>query len=435
MEKVAGRPVVMAFSGGVDSTVLLHLLVCLRDKGEIESLSAIHVHHGLSGNADSWADHCLSVCQQWEVPLQVVRVSLEHSSDLERQAREARYTAFEGCLPEGGCLVMGHHQDDQAETVLFRLLRGSGLDGVAGMPVSRELGSGVLFRPLLSITRQVVENYAENVGLKFVEDESNQDQRFRRNFLRHNLMPQIEAAWPGVSSRLAQFSEDVSEVNQLLFQQTKEMAEKVIEAPPNTLWGGCSVIDVASLSSIDRASAQRVLRYWLAANHLKMPDRVLLNSVFSDVMDASPDAEPVVQFEDHQLRRFAGKLVLICQFEHKERSELKWSWDQDQAYELPFSGGRLSVINGGEVRLPGGAVRILFRSQVPAGMKVAVKGRAGRKSIKRWLQEYKVPPWVRDVIPFIFHGNELIALPGIFVTEHYACEPHLGKKLSWKPGF
>ncbi|WOG25459.1 tRNA lysidine(34) synthetase TilS [Endozoicomonas sp. 8E] len=433
IRSVAGKPVLVAFSGGVDSTVLLHLSVGLREQGKIKSLSAVHIHHGLSENADSWAEHCLSLCEQWQVPLEVVRVAIESSSDIERQAREARYAVFEDRLPEDGCLLMGHHQDDQAETVLFRLLRGSGLDGVAGMPASRGLGGGVLLRPLLNISRQTIENYAENYGLGFVEDESNQDQRFRRNFLRQNLMPQIEAVWPGVAVRLAQFSEDVSEVNQMLLEQTEQYARSIIQAPPSRLWGERSVLDLEALKLINGLAARRLVRYWLASHQVQMPDRVRLNALFTDLIEAVEDAEPVVLIGAFQLRRFIGKLVLLRKPEPIEREGFDWQWRADRVIKLPFSGGRLSLEEGGDVRLPETTLRILFRSELPAGLKVAVKGREGRKTIKRWLQDYKVPPWVRESVPFVFHGDQLVALPGFFVTDTYACDPGAGISLSWCP--
>ena len=435
IKTIAGQSVVVAFSGGVDSTVLLHLLVSLRQEEGIETLSALHIHHGLSDNADSWAEHCRSLCDRWQVPLEVVRVTLEQSSDIEQQARDARYAVFEECLPKSGCLLMGHHQDDQAETVLFRLLRGSGLDGVAGMPASRELGDGVLLRPLLNVSRQAIENYAENHDLVFIEDESNQDQRFRRNFLRHNLMPQIEAVWPGVASRLAQFSEDVSDANQLILEQTEKYAQVIIQAPPSCLWGNRTIVDLVSLKQIDAAAARKVVRYWLASHQVKMPDRARLRCIFSDLIDAAQDAEPVIDIDRFQLRRFSGKLVLLCQQAITQGKEFEWHWDRDRAIELPGSGGCLSFGEEGNVLLPDGPLRVVFRSQIASGLKVAVSGRKGRKSIKRWLQDYRVPPWVRDIVPFVFQGDELVALPGVFVTESYACEPGLGKNLSWEPDF
>ncbi|WP_257281117.1 tRNA lysidine(34) synthetase TilS [Endozoicomonas sp. ISHI1] len=433
LKTVAGKPIVVAFSGGVDSTVLLHLLVSMREEGVIGSLSAVHIHHGLSDNADAWAEHCLSLCKQWQVPLEVVRVVIEPSSDIEQQAREARYAVFESCLPEGGCLLMGHHQNDQAETVLFRLLRGSGLDGAAGMPVSREFGGGVLFRPLLNISRQSIENYAKNHYLDFVEDESNQNQRFRRNFLRQNLIPQIEAVWPGATARLAQFSEDVSEANQMMLEQTEHHARQIIQTPPSCLWGERSVLDLEALKLINGKAARRVVRYWLATHQVQMPGRVRLNVLFTDLIDAAEDAEPVVSLGAFLLRRFARKLVLLRKPELIQQEGFDWQWDKDRAIELPFSGGHLSLGEGGDVRLPEAPLRILFRSQLPAGLKVAVKGRVGRKTIKRWLQDYKVPPWVRGSIPFVFHGDDLVALPGVFVTVTHTSEPGLGRRLSWRP--
>ncbi|WP_062264736.1 tRNA lysidine(34) synthetase TilS [Endozoicomonas arenosclerae] len=434
IEAIAGQPLTVAYSGGVDSTVLLHLLVSLKQQGLIKSLTALHIHHGLSVNADRWADHCKGLCSQWDVPLKVVRVSIEDSSDIERQAREARYAVFEEYLPEGGYLLMGHHQDDQAETVLFRLLRGSGLDGVAGMSVSRKLGHGYLLRPLLNISRQAIEKYSKNNRLVYVEDDSNTDQRFRRNFIRHNLMPQIEAQWPGVATRLARFSEDVTEANDLLLKQTERQAQVIIQAPPSRLWGSRKIIDIEALEKLDDASARRVVRFWLANHGVNMPDRVRLQSVFGDLINASEGADPIVDIESFQLRRFSGKLVLVPKSAESEPAdEVIWNWQEQSRLPLPCSGGVLSVEPCGGVSLPAAGVKVLSRSQLPSGLKVAAKGRRGRKTIKRWLQDYQVPPWVREIIPFVFYEDELVALPGVFVTEKYGCEAKQGYQLIWKP--
>jgi tRNA(Ile)-lysidine synthase len=170
----------VAFSGGLDSTVLLHMLVWLAHRHELPVIRAIHVHHGLQAAGDHWPAHCQAVCDGLGIPLQVVRVKVLPGASMERAAREARYEALSGCLSEGDLLLTGQHRDDQAETVLFRLLRGAGVRGLAAMPVERPLGLGRLLRPLLGVSRAELEAYARRNALRWVEDPSNQDHDYSR---------------------------------------------------------------------------------------------------------------------------------------------------------------------------------------------------------------------------------------------------------------
>lgn len=177
----------IAFSGGLDSTVLLHLLANLAKTEKLPTLDAVHVHHGLQAAADAWPAHCQSVCDALGVPLRVMRVQVRAGASLERAARDARYQAFSEVVGAGEVLLIGQHRDDQAETLLFRLLRGAGVQGLAAMPMQRALAGGHLLRPLLRSSRAQLQAYAEEHQLTWIEDPSNADPRFSRNYLRHRV--------------------------------------------------------------------------------------------------------------------------------------------------------------------------------------------------------------------------------------------------------
>jgi len=206
----------IAFSGGLDSTVLLHLLATLAKTDTFPPLSAIHVHHGLQAAADAWPAHCRAVCDALGVPLQVIRVQVRPGASLERAAREARYQAFAEVTGAGELLITGQHRDDQAETLLFRLLRGAGVRGLAAMPVQRPLAGGYLVRPLLDVSRADLEAYAREHQLTWVEDPSNADPRFSRNYLRHHVFPRLIERWPQAVSTMARSAEHLSEAQGLL---------------------------------------------------------------------------------------------------------------------------------------------------------------------------------------------------------------------------
>ncbi len=183
----------IAFSGGLDSTVLLHLLASAE---ALPPLSAVHVHHGLQSAADTWPSHCQSICDRLGVPLRVMRVQVQPGASLERAARDARYRAFTEVIGAGEVLLTGQHRDDQAETLLFRLLRGAGVRGAAAMPVHRPLAGGHLVRPLLDVSRTELVAYADEHQLKWIEDPSNADMQFSRNYLRHRVIPTLTERWP-----------------------------------------------------------------------------------------------------------------------------------------------------------------------------------------------------------------------------------------------
>ena len=191
--ELAKSALCVAFSGGLDSTVLLHLLVQLRLRGLVGGeLRAIHIHHGLQTAADHWLSHCSRLCQQWQVPLVVscVVVTRQQGESLEMAARRARYDAFATTLDRAELLLQAHHADDQAETVLMRLLRGSGVRGLGAIPAVRQLGAGRIVRPLLSCSRMQLRQYATANGLGWIDDPSNEDQQHDRNFLRAAILPQ-----------------------------------------------------------------------------------------------------------------------------------------------------------------------------------------------------------------------------------------------------
>ena len=338
----------VAFSGGVDSTVLLHLLICLRDKGDISDVSAVHVHHGLSRYADQWAEHCQSVCEHWKVPVTIARVSLENQGHgLEQAARDARYQVFVNAVKEGGCLLQGHHRDDQAETVLLRLFRGTGVDGIQGIPEKRSLGNGLLFRPLLNVSRSAIEDYARSNSLHFIEDDSNTDERFSRNFLRQRLIPMVEGRWPGASERLVEFVREVGQMNQTVQQQTADQLEACIDYRPQWLLDQQPLINIAAMKLLDIGSQRRVVREWLKLQEIQPPSRETLEQIFFEVVEARVDAEPLLRISNRfTLTRYQQMLVVLDEEIRLNAFEpMLWDWRKEPVLEL---GDRSLICRSGQ---------------------------------------------------------------------------------------
>ncbi len=428
----------MAFSGGVDSTVLLHLLTRLRDQGFVSDVRAVHVHHGLSEFADQWAEHCRSICDQWNVPLTVTKVTLKKEGNgLEQAARDARYQVFVDVLPAGGCLLQGHHRDDQAETILLRLFRGTGMDGVQGIPEYRVLGEGTLFRPLLTVPRAAIDAYAAVNELKHIEDDSNRDEQFSRNFLRQRLIPMVEARWPGASGRLVEFAGEAGQLNERLLLETIFQLEKCLDYRPEWLLEQRPLIRLDSLRQLEGHSQRLVVREWLKMQSCQPPSRDTLEQIFREVIDARVDAEPRIKIADNVvLSRYQEMLVVM---DEKTKllpfAPMLWDWQKDAVLNLGDRSlvcYKASAGSGKAIYLPQKSLLLKRRCHIPSDAKLAISGRKGRKTLKKWLQEYKVAPWLREYFPFIFDGDQMVAAPGLWVCEGYLSASDDGFSCRWQ---
>lgn len=261
---LSSRQILVAFSGGLDSTVLLHQLVQWRTENPGVTLRAIHVHHGLSANADAWVKHCENICQQWQVPLVVERVQLaQEGLGIEAQARQARYQAFARTLLPGEVLVTAQHLDDQCETFLLALKRGSGPAGLSAMAEVSEFAGTRLIRPLLARTRGELEQWARQYDLRWIEDESNQDDSYDRNFLRLRVVPLLQQRWPHFAEATARSAALCAEQESLLDEL---LADDLAHC--QTQQGTLKIAPMLAMSDARRAA---IIRRWLAGQNAPMP--------------------------------------------------------------------------------------------------------------------------------------------------------------------
>ncbi|WLH86153.1 tRNA lysidine(34) synthetase TilS [Pseudomonas sp. FP2338] len=399
----------IAFSGGLDSTVLLHLLASLANTETLPPLSAIHIHHGLQAAADAWPDHCQAVCDELGVSLQVLRVQVQSGASLERAAREARYRAFTEVTGAGQVMLTGQHRDDQAETLLFRLLRGAGVRGLAAMPVHRPLAGGRLadghleqghlVRPLLDVSRAELQAYAQQHQLQWIEDPSNADSRFARNYLRHRVFPLLTERWPQAVVSLARTAEHLSEAQALL----DELAVIDLQAadPPSPFpWLALPSLALAPLRGLSDARQRNALRHWLTPL-TRLPDSDHWASWYS-LRDAKGDAQPLWRLADGQLHR-CGEHVWWLPSAYSEFSDTPVSWPHPQnPLELPGN-GQLEFIGDA----PAGPLVIRYRQ---GGEIIDVPGR-GRRDLKRLLNESGLPGFMRGRLPLLYQGEQLLAVP------------------------
>lgn len=409
----------IAFSGGLDSSVLLHLLADLARREELPPLSAIHVHHGLQATADAWPEHCAGVCEQLGIALDVVRVQVAPCASLEQAARSARYEAFSARLGPGEVLLSAQHRDDQAETLLFRLLRGAGVRGLAAMPASRTLGLGSLVRPLLGCTRVELQAYAQERGVVWVEDPSNADERFSRNFLRRQVMPLLAERWPQVVASLARSATHQAEAQQLL----DELADMDLHAARGVSafpWLSLPSLELSAVTALSDARQRNLLRHWLVPL-TRMPDSDHWVG-WCDLRDADPDATPIWKLADGELRRADGRLWW-----------LGGEWlGVPEPIDLPgeLCSQPLALPGNGHVQvlgeLPPGHWRLRYRR---GGESLQLPGR-GRRDLKRLLNELRVPAFVRPRLPLLFDGDELMAVANLTQSSELEAK---GVRLHWAP--
>jgi tRNA(Ile)-lysidine synthase len=411
----------VAFSGGVDSHALLHALARLRDrlKGEI---GAVHVNHGLHEDAGEWEAHCRELCR--DLAVQYVSLPVDarpaRGESPEAAARAARYSALENWLPAGHCLLMAQHQDDQAETLLLQLLRGSGVKGLAAMPARARLGAGHLLRPLLDVSRQALQQYAIANRLHWVEDPSNRDTGLDRNFLRHQILPELRKRWPVMPALLSRSARHCAEAAMML--------EQLAEQDVMTLGGRGETLPVSGLLQLSPDRLRNALRYWLMERCGTTPSTAVLARLVHDILGSRPDASPCVRWGGHEVRRYRDRLYLLRHIpgHHQARGQNRWlEWALTGPLELPDAGGVLSVTRESgrglrAVAVAGDGVRITFRR---GGERCRPAGRHHHHSLKKLFQEQGVPPWERGRIPLIYIDNKLAAVTGYWVCEPFSAAP------------
>ncbi|MFJ7798837.1 tRNA lysidine(34) synthetase TilS [Pseudomonas sp. NPDC096950] len=408
----------VAFSGGLDSTVLLHLLAHLANTQSLPTLSAIHVHHGLQAAADAWPAHCQSVCDALGVPLEVVHVQVRSGASVERAARDARYGAFSAATLANEVLLTAQHRDDQAETLLFRLLRGAGVRGLSGMPSERALGAGHLLRPLLDVTRAELEAYAAAHQLSWIEDPSNEDRQFSRNYLRHQVFPVLTERWPQAQATMARSAAHLREAQGLLDELALiDLGEACSRSDFD--WLGLPSLELASLEKLSAARQRNALSHWLATR-TRLPDSDHWSG-WQDLRDATGDARPVWRLADGELHRASGRIWWLSG-PWLRTPPVVGRWADPTSPLALLDNGRLSMTG----QIPDGPLHIRYRG----GGEIMHLPERGHRDLKRLLNESGVPLFARGRLPLLYRGEQLLAVAGLRGLNGSARD---GWNLHWQP--
>jgi len=407
----AHSSILIGLSGGVDSVVLLHLLHKLAARFSWQ-LSALHVHHGISPNADAWADFCADLCARHHISLHIEHVDIAplRAHGIEAAARKLRHAAFSGHHCD--FVALAHHADDQAETLLLQLLRGAGARGAGAMPLLAGCDrSPRLLRPLLHCSRREILDYAVAHGLRWIEDESNADDSYPRNFLRHRVMPLLDEKFPSYRGTLARSAQHFAEASGLLDELAQQDAARAIDA---------ETLAVAALQALSLPRAKNLLRYFLHRIGAPMPQAAQLDDMLHQLTCARPDAAVCITYGDWQVRRYSAKVhVLQTLGEFDRNLVLPWHGEPVISWlalnmRLHFDPAQGAGIN--LAKLLHAPVTLRFRN---GGETLRPGLNAATRTLKNLLQEHRVPPWRRDRLPLLYCGDELVCVPGVAIAAEY----------------
>lgn len=370
----------------MDSQVLLHFLSAYFSHYH---LRAIHINHQLIAESTQWEKHCRKICKDLNIPLKIIRVNIikKPGESLEAIARDARYTAFKKILKKNDILLTAHHQDDQAETFLYQLLRGAGLKGVSAMPKISILDNYFLLRPLLNFSRNDLKSYAEYYNLDWIEDPSNQDQRFDRNYLRQSVLPILKKRWPRCHKTFSRFSTHCAEQEKLLNILAEKDYEDCRGEYLNSLF-------ISKFILLDIARQKNLLRYFIEKLNFTSPSEKILTEILK-TCKAKKDRNPVIRWANSEYRRYKDNLFIISPIEQRSADltdEEKIWCEKNLNFKLNHK-----------------AIVIKYRK---GGEKFKPQHSKHTRTLKNLYQEWKIPVWLRDHIPLIYYQQEIIAVVG-----------------------
>jgi len=415
----------VAYSGGMDSAVLLHALVALNGRLPFE-VRALHLDHGLHPSSGAWVDHCVRACERLGVFLKTrqIDVAAARGESLEAVARELRYQAMAEMLGRGDLLLTAQHRDDQAETLLLALMRGSGTKGLAAMPSRAPLGVGWLVRPLLEFSRAELLDYAWRQGLEWIQDPANGDLGFDRNFLRHRVLPVLAERWPACAAGIARSAGHCAEAQGLVEHYAQDELVKSAGQRPATL-------SISRLRNLPLALRKAVLRCWFRNCRLAVPDSRHLNRILTEVMPARADAKPLVAWRGCEVRRYRDDLFAMAPLPLvPDSTPVQW---ETGVLSLPNGLGHLELcgldgqsLNPRDFAADGLAIRFGVEG-------LFCRRGAGRppRPLRKLYQEVGIPPWVRPFVPLLFAEGSLIAVGDIWICDPDCSAVESGFRIVW----
>jgi tRNA(Ile)-lysidine synthase len=401
----------IAYSGGIDSHVLLHLAASINHFRE--KITAVYVHHGLQPEAQAWARHCANTAEDLGVAFILLRVNAFPSKgeSPEEAARNARYSALKDLIGVNDVLMVAQHLEDQLETVMLQLLRGSGLKGLSGMPEAAAFGRGFMLRPLLNTAKQAINEYAEIHHLKWVDDPSNQSCDYDRNFLRNEVLPLLKQRWPACPVTVARAAGHCAQAAVLVSELAGDIFNQIHNPDDDTL-------SISRLRAFNNARQQLVIRQWFLLKGLKMPAQAFVLLLLSQVAGAGGNGYPALSSQGCRIRRYRDKLYFLKPSEPEKQRDIVWPVEQTTIRTGNHQTLSWAVSSAGipfEQWLHSTIV-IKFRS---GGEKISLPGRMGHHSLKNLYQEAGIPPWERETMPLIYLDGQLAAIGDRWISADF----------------
>ena len=413
----------IAFSGGMDSTVLLHVMKNIID--EKSQIRAIHINHNIVDNSKVWTRTCKSICKNFGIDIEIISLEVTHNGyGLEAAARDERYKKLKEKLYENEYLLTAHHEEDQMETVFLRMARGTGLDGLQGINEKYSFGEGIIFRPMLEVSKTSVMDYAKEHQLKWVEDSSNQDTHFDRNFLRKKIIPQFRERWPSIAS-------SVSRLSQLSAQNIKilnQIAEEDIGPIANM-----NELPLAKLLDKSFERANNMLRYIILANGMSIPSMKTLQDGLKEMLDPETD-KSVIAWKDYCIRKYKNHLYFLSNSDlEPNKVDVRIPWEIGKTVNLGENIGTIEATfihgDGLSIEKCENKLTISYRQ---GGELIKPIGHRINKSLKNLFQENQILPWMRDKIPLIYYQDELVSVADLWFNQNYvASQNEAGFVVNW----
>ncbi len=411
----------IGYSGGIDSHVLLHacaLLPHIKSK-----IIAVYIHHGLQPQADAWAVHCQKTTQNLGITFLTYAVNAEHKvgESPEEAARNARYAVFKQLVNENDVLLLAQHQEDQLETVLLQLFRGSGLRGLAGMPQEITFSAGTMLRPLLCVNKKYIHHYALTHGLQWIEDPSNHDTVYDRNFLRNEIIPLLKMRWPSLDKTVSRSATHCAQAEAFIASMAQVDLHHVLDKVDHS-------IEIAALQTYTHTQQCFILREWFELLNMKMPSQNTIKRIFNDVIDAKDTHSPQLKLNHITLRRYRGKLIAL---NHENHTVEPCEW-LNKTQQLVLSNKKVLTLMPAasgiaKKRWDDACVTIKTRQ---GGEKIRLPHRQGQHDLKKLFQDATIPPWLRDVMPLIYLDGQLAAVGNLWIAAEFYTETDLAYGIS-----
>ena len=418
------KKICVSLSGGVDSIVLLYALNQCLDKGCL--IRAIHINHNLAKDSQVWADFCKRTCDRIQIQIDIHSIKVKNTEGfgIEAAARKARYQKLQRSIQEGEWLMTAHHQEDQLETILLRMARGTGIEGLQGIQKQFNFGKGKILRPLLDVSKSEVLGYARKNNLDWVEDASNQETYFDRNFLRMNVIPKLKERWPAFSSSVSRLSNISNQTSTLL----KELAQQDLGSnyPIKNL-------DIDILKNKSNGRVVNIIRFLILKNEMTVPSMKVLNSGVNILLNPK-SVNPTMVWNNYCIKRYVDKLYFLKLSElQPNQSNKLMHWSIDEPLILDEDGSSLAAImaigQGLSLKKCNKNLDVQFRK---GGESIRPVGHKITKKLKKLFQEDHILPWTRDKIPLLYKKNELIGVGDLWFNQNYiASEEEDGFLVNW----